>query len=135
MAVIQWDESFSVKIVEIDKQHQKLFDMVNEIDAAQRQGKGKDIVGKIIDGLINYVSEHFKHEESFFDRYNYPDTKAHKLKHVDFVNKVLEFRSGFEKNKLGLSMDLMKFLCDWLHTHIKGSDLEYAPFLRQQGLK
>ncbi len=135
MAVIQWDESFSVKIADIDKQHQKLFTMVNELDAAQRQGKGKDLVGKIIDGLINYVAEHFKHEESYFDRYNYPNTKAHKQKHQEFVNKVLEFRTGFEKNRLGLSMDLMKFLGDWLNEHIKGSDLEYAPFLRQQGLK
>ena len=109
--------------------------MVNELDAAQRQGKGKDVVGKIINGLANYVSEHFKNEETYFDRYNYPDTKAHKQKHVEFVNKVSEFLTGFEKNKLGLSIDLMKFLVDWLHTHIKGSDLEYAPYLRSQGLK
>ena len=109
--------------------------MVNELDAAQRQGKGKEVVGKIISGLINYVSEHFKFEEAYFDRYNYPDTAAHKQKHVEFVAKVREFVAGFQNNKLGLSIDLMKFLVDWLHTHIKGSDLAYAPYLRSQGLK
>ena len=34
MGLIKWDDSYSVHIVEIDKQHQKLVDMLNELNDA-----------------------------------------------------------------------------------------------------
>ena len=42
MAIIQWNDSLSVNVVEIDKQHQKLVAMINDLNDAMRQGKGKD---------------------------------------------------------------------------------------------
>ncbi len=58
MELVQWSESLSVTIREIDRQHQKLFDMINELHQAQLQGKGKDVQGKIVNGLISYTNEH-----------------------------------------------------------------------------
>jgi hemerythrin len=48
MSIIQWDESFSVNVAEIDKQHQRLLEMINELYDAMRQGRGKVIIGKTI---------------------------------------------------------------------------------------
>jgi hemerythrin len=45
MALIQWNDSLSVNVVEIDKQHQKLVRMINELNDAMRQGKGKEALG------------------------------------------------------------------------------------------
>jgi hemerythrin len=135
MALIQWSDSLSVNIVEIDKQHQKLIGMINELNDAMRQGKGKDILGKILNGLIVYTGTHFKTEEVYFDKFGYPDANNHKKEHSDFVAKVSEFKDGFEKGKRGLSIEIMVFLSDWLQTHIKGVDKKYAPFLNEKGLK
>ncbi len=57
MPLIQWNESFSVNVVEIDKQHQKLVGMINDLYDAMHQGKGNDVLGKIIDGLIMSLIE------------------------------------------------------------------------------
>ena len=46
MAMIQWNSSLIVNIAEIDRQHQKLIQMINDLVGAMRQGKGKDILGK-----------------------------------------------------------------------------------------
>jgi hemerythrin len=40
MALIQWNDGLSVNVVEIDRQHQKLIGMINDLNDAMRQGKG-----------------------------------------------------------------------------------------------
>jgi len=135
MALIQWNDSLSVNVVEIDKQHQKLVGMINDLNEAMRQGKGKDILGKIVNGLISYAGTHFKTEEKYFDQFGYPEANSHKKEHSDFVAKVSEFKDGFEKGKITLSIEVMNFLSDWLRNHIKGVDRNYGPFFNAKGLK
>ncbi len=135
MALIQWDGSFSVKVTEIDRQHQKLISMINELNDAMRQGKGKDVLGNIIKGLITYAATHFKTEEKYFDQFGYPETESHKKEHGDFVKKVSEFKEGFEGKKIGLTIEVMNFLSDWLRNHIKMTDMRYSKFFNEKGLK
>lgn len=40
MPLIQWNESLSVGVVEIDRQHRKLVELINDLNNAMRQGKG-----------------------------------------------------------------------------------------------
>ena len=135
MALIQWNDSFSVNVVEIDRQHQKLVGMINDLTDAMRQGKSKDILGKIINGLIGYAVTHFRTEEKYFDRFGYPETNSHKKEHSDFTKKIAEFKAGFDAGKLGLSIEVMDFLSNWLQNHIKGVDKKYGPFFNEKGLK
>lgn len=135
MALIQWNDSFSVNVVEIDKQHQKLVEMINALNDAMSQGKGKNVLGNIINELIAYAGTHFKTEEKYFDQFGYPDADRHKKEHSDFTRKVAEFRDGFIAGKFGLSVEVMKFLSDWLQNHIKGVDRKYGPFFNEKGLK
>ena len=135
MALIKWDDSFSVKVAEIDKQHQKLIDMINELNDAMKQGKGKDILGKIIKGLVQYTATHFKTEEDYFKQFNYPHADTHKKEHDAFVKKVSEFKDEFEKGNISLTIEVMKFLSDWLRNHIKGTDKHYSRFFNEHGLQ
>ena len=134
MALITWDSRFSVNVNEIDKQHQKLVSMINDLNDAMRQGKGKDVLGKIINGLITYTGTHFKTEEDYFDKLGYPDTAAHKDEHAVFVKKVSDFNADFQAGKLGVSIEVMNFLRDWLSAHIKGADKKYSLFLNDNGV-
>lgn len=135
MALIQWNESLSVNVAEIDHQHQVLIGMINELHEAMRLGKGKEVLGKIIQGMVNYTATHFKTEEKYFDLFGYPAAEAHKQEHATFIRKVSEFRDGFEAGKLGLSLEVMNFLSDWLQKHIKGSDQRYGPWFNAKGLQ
>jgi hemerythrin len=135
MALIQWDDSFSVNVAEIDRQHQQLIGMINDLNDAMRQGKGKSVLGKITDGLVNYTTTHFRTEESYFDKFEYPEADSHKKAHSDFVKKVSGFKDEFEKGNVTLSIQVMDFLSDWLQKHIKGLDKKYGPFFNENGLK
>ena len=134
MPLIKWNESFSVNIVEIDLQHQKLVSLINELNQAMLQGMGKAALTNILNELVAYSLNHFSIEEKYFAQYRYPDTASHKKEHLDFIQKVASFKKDFDSGKLGLSIEVMNFLSDWLQTHIKGSDKKYQPFLNAKGL-
>lgn len=135
MALINWNDSFSVKVAEIDEQHKELIAMINELNEAMKTGKGKDAAGKIVSKLIKYTASHFKTEEDLFAKYSYPDADSHKREHAAFVKKVSEFKEGFEKGKLSLTMEVMSFLSDWLKLHIMGTDKKYIQFFNDKGVK
>ena len=135
MALIEWNDSLSVKIAEIDQQHQKLISMINELNDAMSHGKGKDVMARILGNLINYTSTHFRTEEKYFDQFDYPDKANHKREHTTFVNKVTDFKDGFEKGSIGLTIQVMNFLSDWLQNHIRGTDQKYSAFFNKHGLK
>jgi hemerythrin len=135
MSLIIWDSSLSVNVAEIDTQHQKLVNMINELHDAMRSGKGKDVLGKIITGLISYTDSHFKVEEKYFAQFRYPDAASHIKEHTAFVKKVSDFQHDFEAGRLTVSIDTLYFLRDWLQGHIKGTDKKYSSFFHEKGLR
>ncbi|OGP53639.1 MAG: hemerythrin [Deltaproteobacteria bacterium RBG_13_52_11] len=135
MALITWDQSFSVYVEFIDKQHQMLVHMINDLYDAMLTGKEKDAIGKLIDRLYTYAAMHFSQEEHYFDLFGYPETDNHKKEHNDFEQKVSAFEADFKEGRQSLSKDIIRFLSDWLVEHIKRSDKKYGPFLNERGVK
>ncbi len=64
MAFIAWTDELSVDIGEIDEQHKKLINMINDLSYAMSKGKGRDVIEAILVGLRDYTVEHFAHEEN-----------------------------------------------------------------------
>jgi len=135
MALIEWDNNMSVNVEEIDMQHKKLVAMINQLNDAMAKRKGRDVLGSIIDGLVSYATTHFATEEKYFDMFKYPDAPSHKKEHTDFVKRVGEFQDGFKKGDLALTIEVMRFLKDWLTKHILGTDKKYGPYFNEKGLK
>ncbi len=135
MAMITWSDNLSVNVGEIDMQHKKLVVMINELYDAMKIGKGKEITGKILDGLVSYTATHFNQEEKYFTKFSYPDADNHKKEHAAFVKKVTGFKKEFETGKVTLTIEVMNFLSDWLFKHIKITDKKYSKFFNEKGLK
>lgn len=135
MAVVRWNESLSVHVAEMDRQHQKLIDLINELNDAMGKGKGKEAVGKTITGLIDYTRTHFAAEEKLFGQYGYPDADSQKNMHRKFIDKVVDFKKQIDSGRIGLSIVVIDFLSDWLKNHIQIEDRKYGPFLNGQGVK
>lgn len=129
-----WDDSFSVQVQEIDSQHQRLIEMLNQLHDMMKSGQGKDAIGPVLEDLTNYTVTHFGTEETYFDQYGYEHTQAHKVEHRAFVDKVSKFKSDFDAGNVNLSIELMQFLKDWLVNHIKGSDQKYVACFKEHGL-
>ena len=135
MALIEWNDSLSVNVAEIDEQHKKLIGLINDLHAAMSAGKSNDMMGGILNELVEYTKYHFSSEEKYMDQFHYPGTLVHKKEHEGFVNKALEFKGNFESGNASISVDLLNFLKDWLINHIQGTDKRYSNFFNEKGLK
>jgi hemerythrin len=134
MSLIAWDSSMSVSVSDLDRQHQKLVAMINELHQAMKAGHGKEALGKILSGLISYTETHFKVEEKYFAEFKYPDAASHLREHSAFVKKVSDFKNDFEHGRLTVTIETLHFLRDWLQGHIKGTDKKYSSFFNEKGL-
>lgn len=131
MALFDWDDSIALGIPSIDGQHKALFDWVNTLDEAVKNGDGSEAVGEIIWKLITYVTEHFSEEERLMLACNYPELAAHRNEHDLFVARLQEIQVNFNKGQ-EMEINILDFLVKWLVCHIKGTDQGYSRFIHEQ---
>ena len=129
-----WSDDLSVGIESIDNQHKVLVSLINELHAAMKSRRSHHELLDVIDNLKNYTVTHFGYEEDLFAKHGYADTPAHIEQHRKFVAEVVDFETGVRSGKLTVTMDVMKFLKDWLTHHIKGTDQQYTAFLTSKGV-
>ncbi len=134
MALLNWSKEYSVEVQSIDKEHQKLFDMLNELHEAMKVGKGSEIAPAVLKRLVAYTCEHFAHEESMMLRAGYPNFPKHKVEHDNLTREVSQILRDFDAGEVVLSMKLLDFLRNWLQSHIKVCDKQYSSHLQAAGI-
>ena len=134
MALLNWNDSLSVGVKEIDGQHGKLVDMVNQLHEAMKQGKADTVMMGIIQEMKRYAANHFATEERLMTTHNFPGYAAHKAEHQAFVGKVEALEADLKSGKVAVSSAILDFLSKWLVNHIKGTDMKYSSFLNAAGV-
>ncbi len=126
---LAWNESFSVGVDEFDEDHQRLVDLINDVLRAHREGASREETLRILDSLAQYTVEHFGREEELMQAHGYPWYEDHKAKHEKFVNTVTDFQEKFKSGEVQeLTDDVLKFLMDWLVSHILNDDKAYRAY-------
>ena len=134
MAFFDWKEEYSVNIREIDRQHQKLVALLNNLYDALKKGEGLEALGTILTGLASYTKTHFATEERIMKANGYPGYLSHKDKHEKMTNMVLEYVRKFEASEIRSPIEISNFLKDWLKKHIMQTDMGYSAFLNGKGV-
>ncbi len=135
MALVTWDTSYSVGVKSCDAEHQKLFDLMNQLHEAMRLGQGRGIVGPVVQELEKYTQTHFRAEEALLKQACYPRLEEHRLQHRKFAAQVKQFKDDLDAGSIGNSIAVLKFLTDWLADHIRQTDKMYSEHLNSHGIR
>ena len=128
MPLITWKDSYSVGNANIDGQHRRLMDLVNELHEAMRTGQANSVLGAILDQLVTYTHTHFAFEERVMAVSGYPGLAEHKKQHAELAERVAGLVAEWKTGRIALSMHVSNFLRQWLDSHILGSDKKYMPW-------
>lgn len=134
MGRIEWTESLSVHIDELDDQHRELIRLYNNLhESLVHDPPEKTAETKIatLDALMAYALLHFATEEKYLEGIGYPDLANHQRLHREFGDKVWSLQQDNEANKPVLGTSMIKFLRNWIIDHISKIDQEYTKFHRQ----
>ncbi len=135
MALIVWNEGrYGVNIKVIDDQHKQLVDVINNLQSAMSEGKGKDVLGKILGDMARYAKGHFSTEEKIMQTNGYAGYDDQKKEHDAFTEKAVALKTDFDSGKLTLSVNTLTFLKNWLDGHIANEDQKYKAFLNSKGV-
>jgi hemerythrin len=137
--IVEWDSRYTIGIPIIDTQHKKLIDMANRLYMACRGGDAaaKAFFREIVHEAVDYVRFHFSTEEKILERISYPDIAPHKKQHEDFVKEIIRQVQSFEEGKKFVPNLFVRYLRDWVLTHIAVSDRQYSDYLinlKKQGI-
>lgn len=126
MAFMDWSDSYSVGVSEMDLQHRKLVEILNRLHEAMTGGKVGEVIESVLKELVDYTQCHFKSEEQLMQRIGYPKFQQHKALHESLVAEVRKAIADVQAKKTSVSLKMMAFLRQWLVEHIAGSDKEYG---------
>lgn len=136
MPKILWDETFSVHNAEMDGQHQKWIDAINELhEALTCPGLTtlRSISEKSLEAMMQYVRYHFAAEEGYLLAINYPDLAGHKMIHEKFYVQIKGLLCDVKEGRTVLNSEIMKTMTNWLQNHILQEDLKYSRFAASLG--
>ena len=93
-------------------------------------------VNETLEFMKGYVVEHFRDEEAYQERIGYPGFEAHRQKHLDMVQYVLDVSREYAEK--GCDEQLMQQfagkLLAWLINHVAAEDQRIAAYAIEKGV-
>jgi hemerythrin len=129
--LVKWDDKYSVGIPLIDEQHKELIRLTNDLYQGCLEGDdaARDYFFSAVRGAMDYVKHHFSAEEKIMENVQYPNLAEHKKQHEDFVLKMVEDVKSFQGGKKFVPNNFVRFLKDWILSHIAIADARYASYI------
>ncbi len=128
-ALYKFTDDCLIGIEQLDSDHKKLFELINEVLRLlgnQYIPDKYNQIKEIVASLQDYADCHFIREEAYMAAINDPELDLQKKQHMQFREKmnVMDiFQIDEPEQQQTALTDLMNYLTRWLYTHIINSDI------------
>ena len=122
------DAAHMVGEPKLDRQHQVLVDMLNQLNDAVRKNESANDVSRRFDEMIGYTEAHFAEEERMMDKCDYPGAAEHKEEHRRLLAEAHYLR---ERLAQGGELLVLQSIKDWLLAHTENVDKPFTAYLRK----
>lgn len=133
---IEWDESLSVGIPEIDIDHQRFLRLINELNEAIITRMEREKIRTCMRSILEDAYCHFAHEEALFKEWGYPEAAEHSRKHEQMILVMNKIMGRFEHNcteyeliEAGLNVKAA------LINHLLTEDMKYRDYFQQLSIE
>jgi len=130
MAYFEWASDMEIDHGPIDHDHRKLVDLVNALHTVTSEGRGHEIVNRVLNELISYTTDHLRREESLMASVHFPNLENHKIGHEAFLKSIHDLKKKYDAGSITVAAQLSTVLRDWLSLHIRRSDKELLKMLK-----
>ncbi|HEF3809863.1 hemerythrin family protein [Campylobacter jejuni] len=132
---VKWSRDFSIKNMQLDKQHELIFEIANLANDLALKIQDNDVQHKndlkqILTKLLQYVKIHFKDEEKFMESIDFPLIEEHRKSHQILLKKTKELLEH-SNDIVKLSLELSTLTKDWILDHFAIEDLWIANFTKK----
>lgn len=135
MAHIDWDQSLSVNVDKLDRQHQDLFSLFNKLHDLIATDARRLEINRHLTGLIRHTREHFAEEEQLMKKLAYPGYAEHQQEHEELLQSLIDYRRCLDSGEQLAPFELLTFLRDWILDHLLGPDQEMGLYCQHLYLK
>jgi len=129
-----FNESWSVNVKDIDKEHQGIFDRINKLHKGIKNNLSKDNLLNIFIDLGEYTTKHFRDEEELMKKANYSNIISHKGIHDKLLSTLASIIDDLKSGKEVDLISVMSFAKDWVQDHILGTDKKYSKVMNDSGI-
>ncbi|HFN3419246.1 iron-binding protein [Campylobacter jejuni] len=132
---IKWSKDFSIKNIQLDKQHELIFEIAEIANDLALKIQDNDVQRKndlkqILTKLFQYVKIHFKDEEKFMESIDFPLIEEHRKSHQILLKKTKELLEH-SNDIVKMSFELSTLTKDWILDHFAIEDLWIANFTKK----
>ncbi len=131
--LIRFNEALDVLVEEMNSQHVRIFDYMNQVHFALKDRKKQSEILPILKNLNSYTIQHFANEERWMASISYPGLDGQKKAHAYLLGKIEEIVAKMTAGEEVNLIEVMAFLKKWLQDHIAGTDKKYGEFCREKG--
>ncbi|MBC3898851.1 bacteriohemerythrin [Acetobacterium malicum] len=131
MAIV-WTPALSVGVENIDSQHKIWFEKADQLFEAGKTGKSKEVIAQMFDFLDDYTKQHFRDEEAYMTKINYPDIEEQKKLHKNFIAELAKLKNDFQESggNITLIINANQMIVDWLTKHISTMDKKIGTYAK-----
>ena len=126
MPLLKWIQEYSVNDAELDRHHQKMFDILNRSYENVMSTQEVDCALPIIEELSRLAKCHIAAEEQHMREKGYPGIEAHTTGHCEFIHEIETLRNNYRGNNLEATKELIIMLGHWLLHHVINEDSKYS---------
>jgi len=121
MSHLQWRDEFSVGIAEVDHEHRKLIELINELQKDLQAGSDTKKIMQSLGEIYAQISSHFALEEKMMRNTRYPSYAEHKEDHETLLDDLRDIMDAVEDDGVLddtlLTDDLDRWFSDHFRTH------------------
>jgi hemerythrin len=133
--VLEWSGSLSVSVRQIDEQHKKLVEAINELNSKLRAGSSQEELKKIVEEIVYLASDNMRLEEEMMQEFHFSGFKAHLLRHAGVATKLHELKALSEQAGFVLTPEIPTVLMNCLNSHIRAVDSRYSACFNCNGIR